>query len=65
MNTSVQRKGDGADRNGARLYEYLAARIAAEPGLVSMGVQPIDFQAGAVLLPAPAAAALQEQKPHE
>ena len=37
---------------------YFACRIADEPGAVAVGIQPIDFETGAILLSAPTAATL-------
>jgi len=43
---------------------HLAIWIADQPCLMPVSVQPIDFETGAVLLAAPAAAALDVENVH-
>ena len=43
---------------------YLTIRIADEPCLMPMSIQPIDLKTGAVFLAAPAAAALYVENVH-
>ena len=42
-----------------RFRQDFTARIADEPGAVTICVEPIDFEAGAIFLSAPTAAALE------
>ena len=42
----------------------LTAWIASQPCLVSVSIQPVDLEAGAILLAAPAAAALYVKNIH-
>jgi hypothetical protein len=43
---------------------YLNTRIADKPCLMPMSIQPVDLETGAILLAAPAAAALDVENVH-
>ena len=43
---------------------YLTTRIADEPCLMPVSIQPVDLETGAIFLAAPAAAALYVENVH-
>ena len=43
---------------------YLTIRVADEPCLMPVSIQPVDLETGAILLAAPAAAALYVENVH-
>ena len=43
----------------ARFREHFACRVADQPSAVTVRVEPIDFQTGAIFLSAPTAAAFE------
>ena len=55
----LQRHRDDWSSELSRLGHYFACRIANQPGPVTVGVKPIDFETGAIFLSAPTAAALE------
>jgi hypothetical protein len=64
IETAPQRKRHKTSSDLARFCENLSPWVAPKPCLVAVLVEPIYFQAGAIFLSAPAAAALEKKKIH-
>ena len=59
INSMLERHRNSWRTELARFCENFAGRVADQPGAMAIGVQPIDFETGAILLSAPTAAALK------